>query len=200
MRRCNTWATVSVTSLHEPAKLCCNTRGAADLQQCRLRRRMNLPSAVATRDGQQQRIGNSVGCVVARTYRALLQHVMGSSNGFATALVASSHSHAERCCNTRLPAGAPPAAAARSPHGPTARCRGPPTWVRRTEAARCEYSEYPTAGGRGTQSARGRRPGAAASPAACHVSRLHACRTMRARCRAVLHAIHIYGCTHRRAR
>ena len=109
----------------------CNTRCAVATngQQCRLRRRTNLRSVVALRDAPYavatewqlvwerrrtnllsavpsrytplQQMGDHVGCVVARSCRALLQHAMRRCNGWATELVASSRKP-ECCCKQAM--------------------------------------------------------------------------------------------------
>ena len=88
------WATAELysvatrtTLLHRTA-LCCNKCCVA------------VQSAVATTDAPLQQMGNSVGCVVARTCGALLKHTMRRCNGVATMSVASSHKPAERCCKS----------------------------------------------------------------------------------------------------
>ena len=89
------WATAELysvatrtTRLHRMA-LCCNKCCVA------------VHSAVATSDAPLQQMGNSVGCVVAQTCGELLQIAMRCCSGLATQLVASSHTPAERICNTR---------------------------------------------------------------------------------------------------
>ena len=70
--------TVLQQVLRGGAQRCCDKRCAVATngQQCRLRRRTNLRRAVANRDVLLQRVGNTVGCVVARTCGTHLQHAM----------------------------------------------------------------------------------------------------------------------------
>jgi hypothetical protein len=91
-----------------------NTRCAVATngQQNWLRRRTNLRSAVASRYTPLQQMGDHVGCVVARSCRALLHHAMRRCNGWATELVASSRKpeccckHAMLLCDAHRPLGA----------------------------------------------------------------------------------------------
>ena len=66
MRRCNRLHS-RATVLGCRTERCCNSRCAVatDGKSCWLRRCTTMPSAAATRDTPLQRIGNSVGCVVA---------------------------------------------------------------------------------------------------------------------------------------
>ena len=109
------------------------------MQQRWLRRRTTTLRAVATRDCPPE-------------HRRRPRHAVRTGRRPGAAALPRGCAGRKRP-GVSTPSTQPPAAAARSPHGPTARCRGVARGVPRVPVA---------------------------------------CRTMRARCRAVLHAVYIY--------